>query len=73
MEIAGSFELNVCQNKPSPEFLLTRSLFYLKFFILCNMFKAGMNFELKTQKTKVKMTYWYPDERGLEIIHLQEL
>ena len=36
-------------------------------------FKVGMNFELRTQKTKIKMTYWYPDMRGLEIIHLQEL
>jgi len=36
-------------------------------------FKAGMNFELRTEKTKIKMAYWYPDVRRLEIIHLQEL
>ena len=68
-KIGGSFDLNVYPNKPSHEFLLTQSLFYLKFFTLCMMFRAGMNFKVRTDGKGLKMKFWYPDVNRLEVIH----
>jgi len=69
MELGGSFDLDVYLNKPLPEILLTRPLFYLKFFIHCMMFKAGMNFKVKTNRNKPMMIFWFSDLVGLQIIH----